>query len=396
MFPNRGRIRIYSPNGHPHSRLVQWGLLLADDITTRHAAKTIARGDSRGCHGSLPLADYVVGLVGVEGGPVGDVRSCCDECADVSHGYLGGLGESEHEEAGDDAKGVEGDEGASEAQFIGCEGRDDHGDHSVIVRLRDERSEASSLGCSVERQHQNDSTRAKKGQTLNYPKLETYRNRQQNRLVRIESHAPLQDDRQEIRQRRRHQVQQEKQTPKTINLHILEAFKDPHPRELLRFQILTIILNPLCGNIRLLHGQKLEALPRILRKVDHPPVRHDAQDTSGQSLDQIHPPPTSQPRFPMQMVETEIHQVPRREDGHFARLQEGESKLLLPAQVPRANQVCQAGVDTRHGDTQKHTEGNHLAPGMDERRAEGQQTKGERDRCEPQSRTEEAYCDGAG
>lgn len=92
-------------------------------------------------------------MVGVERGPVGDVRSCCDECANVSHSYLGGLGESEHEEAGDDAEGVENDEGPSEAQFIGCEGGDDDGDHSVIVGLRDGRSEAPKLGYSVEQRY---------------------------------------------------------------------------------------------------------------------------------------------------------------------------------------------------------------------------------------------------
>lgn len=129
------RIRIDLPYRHPNRGLVEWGLYLTDDIAARHSPQPIACADRRGCDGALPLPNHVVRLVSVQRGPIGDVGPGRDEGADVSNGHLGGLGQSEHEEASDNAEGIEDDEGATEAQFVGRQGGHHDRDHGVVVGL---------------------------------------------------------------------------------------------------------------------------------------------------------------------------------------------------------------------------------------------------------------------
>jgi len=57
-------------NTDPYRRRVPWCLLLLDDVTTRNTTKTITRRHSCRYGSALSLTGDVVGLVGVQRGPV--------------------------------------------------------------------------------------------------------------------------------------------------------------------------------------------------------------------------------------------------------------------------------------------------------------------------------------
>lgn len=81
------------------------------------------------------MADDVVGHKGIQSCPVGDVCSCREKRSYVSDGDLGGGWEAEHEEPGDEAEGVEGDEWAADAVSVSDEGGEYDWDDGPVVGL---------------------------------------------------------------------------------------------------------------------------------------------------------------------------------------------------------------------------------------------------------------------
>lgn len=136
---------MHLPHRHPDCRLEERSLHPTDDITARHASQAIEGTDHCCRYGPLPLAHHVVGLIRIQCRPIGDVCPGRQEGADIADGHLGGLGQSEHEKADNDAQGVEDDEGASEAELISGQRGDDNGDDGVIVRLEENQCEQTKL-----------------------------------------------------------------------------------------------------------------------------------------------------------------------------------------------------------------------------------------------------------
>lgn len=115
----------------PNRRHVPGCFLAQHDVAASDAAEAVAGGDRSGDGGAFPLAGDIVGEVGVEGGPVGDVGPCGEVGADVADGDLGG--EAEHAEAEDEAEGVKDDDGGAEVVFVGEVAGEEDGEDGVVV-----------------------------------------------------------------------------------------------------------------------------------------------------------------------------------------------------------------------------------------------------------------------
>lgn len=92
------------------------------------------------------------------------------------------------------------------------------------------------------------------------------------------------------------------------------------------------------------------------------------------------------------MVEAIIDNAASRLYDYFARLQESEPELLFVPRIPGADEICQSRVDTRHGDTQENAHSDHLAPCLNERRTQSDQSEAEGDGSKPDARTDKAHC----
>ena len=124
------------------------------------------------------------------------------------------------------------------------------------------------------------------------------------------------------------------------------------PRKRVSLCIAAIVLDTTTGHDGLRLGQEVERRVRALRKVGHPPVRHDPKERSDRALHNEHPLPTLQPVGAIETIQAVVYDAAGCQDGNFAALHEGEAELLLLARVPYTQEIRKTRVDARHGDTE--------------------------------------------
>lgn len=142
--------------------------------------------------------------------------------------------------------------------------------------------------------------------------------------------------------------------------------------------------------------KEVEGCVRTLGEVGHPPVGQDAEEGGDGALHDEHPLPALEAMGAIELVEAVVYDATCGEDGDFAALHEREADLLLLARVPDGEDVGEARVDARHGDSEENAQGDHLPPGLDEGGAERDDAEADGDEGEPDPRAERPDGDGGG
>lgn len=80
--------------------------------------------------------------------------------------------------------------------------------------------------------------------------------------------------------------------------------------------------------------EKVEAVPAVFWKVDHPGIGQKSNEHCDGTLDQKHPPPPSIPGMAVKLIKTKIHDRTRGKDDDLAALEECKAQLLLTTGIP--------------------------------------------------------------
>ena len=160
----------------------------------------------------------------------------------------------------------------------------------------------------------------------------------------------MQNDGQEVGERRRDKVLQEVKDAESVDFCIFGVNKDFGPSKVVRLDIASVLLNARRCQRALVGREEVERVLRVLGKVDHPPIGQDAKERSDAPLHDEHPLPSLE-ILAIKLVEPEVDDTARCQDNDFSTLHQGKAKLLLFPRVPRRDEIRQSGVDTRHGDT---------------------------------------------
>lgn len=299
-----------APNRDPHRSKVPGTLLLAHDEAACNTSRTVTRRDRRGSEHAFPLPDDVVGLICRHCCPVGYVCACGEVSADQPHGDL--VCEAEHGEAYDERHAVEYDDWAAQLEFVaevrGEEGRDD----GVVVRW----------------------------------------SREQDRFARVEAHAALQDNGQEIAHACRDEVLQEIESAESVDLEVADVNEDFAPGEWVGFVVATIVGDARAGHACFGFAEEVKGCVCPLWEVRHPPIGEDAQECGDGALHDEHPLPALQTQGAIQQIEAVVDEAAGCEDGDLAALHQREADLLLLARVVNAQHIREPRVDAGHGDTE--------------------------------------------
>ena len=88
-------------------------------------------------------------------------------------------------------------------------------------------------------------------------------------------HQNLRDDRQEVGERSRDQVEKEEHHAKSIQLGIKEVDETTAPGESFRLYVSSVLRDPSLGQKLLLTGEEAEALVGILWEINNPEIGHE-------------------------------------------------------------------------------------------------------------------------
>ena len=201
-----------TPNRHPHRSEIPWTLLLPDNEATRNAPRTITRCNRRSREHPLPLTHHVIGLIRRHRRPVGDVRARGQIRADQAHGDL--VREAEHGEARDERDAVEYDDRPAELESVAHVGGEEGGDDGVVVRGRGE----------------------------------------QDRRARVEAHAALQDNGEEVAHTRGDEVLQKVQGAEAVDLGVRGVDQDFAPGEGVERVVAAVVRDAGAGDARFCFG----------------------------------------------------------------------------------------------------------------------------------------------
>lgn len=140
------------------------------------------------------------------------------------------------------------------------------------------------------------------------------------------------------------------------------------------------------GDARFGLAQEVERRVRTFWEVGHPPVGQDAEEGGDGALHDEHPLPAFEAVGAVEQVEPVVYEAACGEHGDFAALHEREADLLLFARVPDREDVGEARVDARHGDSEEDAQGDHLPPGLHEGGAKRDDAEADGDEGEPDTR----------